>query len=1217
MFKAKQKIIFFSLLALAVGLLVLPQAALAQASLGLELGADTGLGTRDLKDLIVTVIRVLLGFLGIICVGGIMYGGYLLMTAGGNEEKNSQGKKVAVNATIGLAVILSAFLIVSFVFNLFSDVTGGGGSGQGDRGAGDGGLGGGGDAAFRVTGIQPRGQLSIRNIVAQVTFSQNINPALIGEDRALTNQNAIVVEKQNEAGNFEPVEGVLKISANNPKKVLFVPNSACPEPHQDLKCFSYDENNASLNRHRIRVRSEAEVAIRSVSNLAVSCLGNSCQAEFATGANIDLEAPTVNLTEAINRFNEHLALRNGLPFIIDEAYQLLALATDDSGVAGIDFYVNEEFLDSQLPDNDPPREFLGQVDWSTQGLAPGRYVLAARSYDLTDRQSELSQVRVVVRPVHCFNNRQDEDLGETGLDCGGVCGACPGDLCGPVEENVCREPNNELCASGVCSAQNCRCLTAPVITQISPEAGAVGNFITIFGRNFGNTEGQVLIGDVRANLPHNNFCNGSWQDEQLIVELPQGLAVGNRQVRVITSDNLRSNNYDFSVNEETRPSLCLAVPVYGVVGGGFNLLGKNFGNQEQERSVYFGNGENFPAAEQAWNQLGNGIERASGLVPNIREGQTTVRVQLAGRSSNSLRFTVLLPNALLRLIDFNPKIGQAGQYVKISGQGFGDYQAQVSKVFFSGSVEGSFDFPQECLADNNFWTDSEILVKVPEGAQDGPLTVVVGERRVQSEVDFDYNSEAGLAPGLCSLHPQEGRVGSTFDLAGEYFTDATVKLGEQELVDQPFDDRHFNAVTVPEGARSGPVTVVRGDLQSNGLDFIVLQGRTMPPALPRDYYQWQFTTCDDCLVPEVVESATCGQDLASPSPVKNSRNAFRDTVISATFNVDMNNDLFQANQTVLLESCGQENSPAANCQAVNFAGQFAFGHTGGNSEYFTLILNDNLNLNTWYKVTLRDLRSTRENLALAEPYIWKFKTRVEDARCQIDQVRVTPNQKTLQNNDPVYLGERVNYRAQGFNAQNCNICPDRFSWAWSSSDQNNATIDDRSRIAQSLLVASGVTRQTATITATGSNNQGQSQAGTASVDIVPPRPRLIFEEQCSENLQSPSPYPGRQNACLNGKIAVRFSQVMSESLLNPAILTLSELPSLNQVDLNLDRGIYYEEGGQNGLRGAIFTRTLRFDARAVQQRPTPASRTPAIQAETSPAPSPPSNPISAETGTGA
>ncbi|MEK7856952.1 MAG: pilin [Acidobacteriota bacterium] len=74
------------------------------------------------------IIRIALGFLGIILLCLILYGGYLWMMAGGNEEQIGTAKRVLTNAVIGLIIILSAWAIVTFVLRLFG-LSGGGGSG--------------------------------------------------------------------------------------------------------------------------------------------------------------------------------------------------------------------------------------------------------------------------------------------------------------------------------------------------------------------------------------------------------------------------------------------------------------------------------------------------------------------------------------------------------------------------------------------------------------------------------------------------------------------------------------------------------------------------------------------------------------------------------------------------------------------------------------------------------------------------------------------------------------------------------------------------------------------------------------------------------------------------------------------------------------------------------------------------------------------------------
>ena len=73
------------------------------------------MGTADLESTVVNIIQWVLGFLGLIAVIFILYGGFVWMTASGNEEKVSKAKKVITAAVIGLIVVLLAWAIVIFV----------------------------------------------------------------------------------------------------------------------------------------------------------------------------------------------------------------------------------------------------------------------------------------------------------------------------------------------------------------------------------------------------------------------------------------------------------------------------------------------------------------------------------------------------------------------------------------------------------------------------------------------------------------------------------------------------------------------------------------------------------------------------------------------------------------------------------------------------------------------------------------------------------------------------------------------------------------------------------------------------------------------------------------------------------------------------------------------------------------------------------------------
>lgn len=87
-----------------------------------------GLPATDIRLVIARIIRIALSFIGIIVLVLMMYAGFLWMTAGGNEDQIDKSKKILKNATIGLAIVLSAYAIVAFVMRMLGvDMSGIGG----------------------------------------------------------------------------------------------------------------------------------------------------------------------------------------------------------------------------------------------------------------------------------------------------------------------------------------------------------------------------------------------------------------------------------------------------------------------------------------------------------------------------------------------------------------------------------------------------------------------------------------------------------------------------------------------------------------------------------------------------------------------------------------------------------------------------------------------------------------------------------------------------------------------------------------------------------------------------------------------------------------------------------------------------------------------------------------------------------------------------------
>lgn len=72
------------------------------------------------------LIKGFTGVMGAIALFFFIMGGFKWLTSGGNEEKVRKGKDTLVWATLGLTVILSSYIILSYVIaTLTTTVTGG------------------------------------------------------------------------------------------------------------------------------------------------------------------------------------------------------------------------------------------------------------------------------------------------------------------------------------------------------------------------------------------------------------------------------------------------------------------------------------------------------------------------------------------------------------------------------------------------------------------------------------------------------------------------------------------------------------------------------------------------------------------------------------------------------------------------------------------------------------------------------------------------------------------------------------------------------------------------------------------------------------------------------------------------------------------------------------------------------------------------------------
>jgi len=109
----KKRFLYIILYTLYFILLAAP--VLAQPDLGLGFGEYTGLVAKDPRATIASIINIVLSVLGIVAVVIVLAGGFMWMTAMGNEEKIKKSKGLLTAGVIGLTIILTAYIIARFV----------------------------------------------------------------------------------------------------------------------------------------------------------------------------------------------------------------------------------------------------------------------------------------------------------------------------------------------------------------------------------------------------------------------------------------------------------------------------------------------------------------------------------------------------------------------------------------------------------------------------------------------------------------------------------------------------------------------------------------------------------------------------------------------------------------------------------------------------------------------------------------------------------------------------------------------------------------------------------------------------------------------------------------------------------------------------------------------------------------------------------------------
>ena len=829
---------------------------------------NTQLGSDDIRVTVAKIINVFLILLGTIAFGLVVYGGFVYMTSGGSEEKVAQAKKILVNATIGLAIVLSAFAITQFVLNKLQQaiIDGPAGEDDGNVPAGDcvniGNcpIGGGAPDAqclrennlFVVQSLSPNtspvdGDTGMTNVTIRAVFSQQVHQNVdtntlfhvqrVGDDNDIDEAAVRVIE------NGYVAEAEFAVITDN--------------------CIIADGvSDSCLGNGDYTIEVDAGITDKAnrVLEVDTDCGVFPRQTGFTNNVDaLDVNPPVVDVVSIDGKRedvvgDDNIILRRGFVYAIES--DISDRVADQGGLSYVDLHVERvrpggngpiDIFDYQDGPRVPagshgPYEFLYRLPLGSLLDVPAKYGVSVSAHDI-DGHVTTQNTDFVVVGENCLNNRQDD--GEVGIDIGGEClgmGQCIEDW---------------QCASNKCGADG-QCVAWPEIQGIIPGTwdGAEGNYVTIVGRFFGAQVGTVEFGfDRDGNGEIGNEANEwvaaqaplacqarnvpVWTDSWVIVEVPDNadLPIGSESAIRITKNVVlpageplfQDTSIDahgpkpgpnlglFTKNEIKRPGICSLedlqnnVITEGIIGDTVVAHGSGFGPIQNGKISF----ANVDGDIDLWDDI-----RAQTKVPALQPTALFVSVTSNNEQSNGIGFKVIAEEngdnqPFIESID--PTTTTPGSLVTLFGRNFGDRgfvfladspEAAAACRPGGACIELSIDLPGNCGVT---WEDDTIIVQIPlGGVPPGGYFMALRSGDASSAGDTQIDIQAGNPkPGVCRIEPKNGPAprpdGEPLQLTGINFSNAPTVY---------FSQRDFDPANLATWLWSGPgdnADLIRGN----------------------------------------------------------------------------------------------------------------------------------------------------------------------------------------------------------------------------------------------------------------------------------------------------------------------------------------------------------------------------------------------------------------------
>ncbi|MFH1720026.1 MAG: PKD domain-containing protein, partial [Patescibacteria group bacterium] len=182
-------------------------------------GYDEGL-TRasNVREFAVNVTNFILGFLGLIGIIMIIYGGFMYLTAGGEQEQLEKGKKSVLYAAVGIVIVMASYAIVNTLIQSPTGESDPGATGQEQTGGADPGSTGPGTGTGPGQILNTSSRQSLSMMDRQVkTLVQDLITAYINHTETVNELDAIRIS-------IEDLNGISAQNVSNWNSIGFVMN---------------------------------------------------------------------------------------------------------------------------------------------------------------------------------------------------------------------------------------------------------------------------------------------------------------------------------------------------------------------------------------------------------------------------------------------------------------------------------------------------------------------------------------------------------------------------------------------------------------------------------------------------------------------------------------------------------------------------------------------------------------------------------------------------------------------------------------------------------------------------------------------------------------------------------------------------------------------------------------------------------------------------------